>query len=418
MKNFFSLMRKALAAAATFALVTGCVKDTCKRTYTIYTPVYKTTAEVRANIKSNGPVPVTKPGKMFVLGNYIFLNEIDKGIHIIDNTNPGSPVNKYFIDIPGNLDVAVKGNILYADLYTDMVTIDIANPAQVQVKNITQNAFQFRRYSNGFVAEPNKVIVDWITKDTTVGEDCDSWFPSNRNVLFFQSSSFGSASSAASAPVGVSGSMARFSLLNNYLYTVTETALNVFNITQPENPTFSNVVNIGSGIETIYPFKNNLFIGSSIGMFIYNTTNPAMPARTGSFTHARACDPVIADDNFAYVTLRSGTVCQTFTNQLDILNISNLSSPVRVNTQQLKNPHGLSKDGNLLFICDGVDGLKVFDATDVKNLKLVHHVKGIETYDVIAFNNVARVVCKDGLYQYNYSNPTQIQFLSKVSYQK
>src|SRR5258706_3123876 len=82
----------------------SCMKDELTRTYTIMRPVYKNKSEVYANIKSNPPRAIENPGKIFLYGNYIFLNEIDKGVHIIDNSNPSNPVVKAFIDIPGNLD--------------------------------------------------------------------------------------------------------------------------------------------------------------------------------------------------------------------------------------------------------------------------------------------------------------------------
>src|SRR4030095_14872350 len=103
--------------------------------------------------------------------------------------------------------------------------------------------------------------------------------------------------------------------------------LNVFNVSNTLDPQFLNKVNIGWNIETIYPFKGRLFIGSMTGMFIYETTNPNNPTKVGTFTHARKCDPVIADDKYAYVTLRSGTTCQGFTNQLDVVNIENVMVP-------------------------------------------------------------------------------------------
>src|SRR5580693_3316500 len=80
-------------------LFSGCLKDTCKHsyTYTFYEPLYKTTAEVRANIKSNPAREISEPGKMVILGNYVFLNEVDKGIHVIDNSVPSSPKNIGFI---------------------------------------------------------------------------------------------------------------------------------------------------------------------------------------------------------------------------------------------------------------------------------------------------------------------------------
>lgn len=123
----------------TLAFFAGCLKDSVTRTYTykLFRPVYKTTAEVRANIKSNASVAVQQPGKLFIKGDYIFLNELDKGIHIIDNSNPAQPKNVAFIDIPGNLDLAVKGNTLYADLYTDLVAIDITDPLAAKVTHST-----------------------------------------------------------------------------------------------------------------------------------------------------------------------------------------------------------------------------------------------------------------------------------------
>lgn len=398
----------------------GCIKDTVSRTYTMYIPVYKTSAEVRANIKNDVPHAVQNPGKMFVLGNYIYLNEIDEGIHVIDNSNPSNPVNKYFIAIPGNIDLAVTGNTLYADLYTDLVTLDISDPSVVQVKKFTDNVFPFRRYSGGFVPDSTKIITEWIKKDTTVTADINDVQRNRSSVMFFDSNAFSSSgqSSTNKAAIGISGSMARFTMIDNYLYTVTDNALNVFNISQPQNPVFSNKINLPFGIETIYPFKSNLFIGSQTGMLIYGTANPAQPVQAGSFAHARVCDPVIADDSYAYVTLRSGSTCEGFTNQLDVVNIQNLQSPKLVKSYPLTNPHGLSKDGNNLFICDGSAGLKVFDATDVNNIKLLQTIGGMDAFDVITVNGVAIVVAKDGLYEYDYSNRSKVQLLSKVSYNK
>jgi hypothetical protein len=212
--------------------------------------------------------------------------------------------------------------------------------------------------------------------------------------------------------------MARFAVLNNYLYTVTESELNVFNISSANDPQFTNKVNIGWGIETIYPFKNRLFIGSNTGMFIYETNNPNSPSKAGQFAHTRTCDPVIADDKYAYVTLRSGSTCQGFTNQLDVLNIENINSPWLVKTYPLTNPHGLSKDGNTLFICDGAEGVKIFNAANVNNIQQTKQIRNMDAYDVIAFNNVALVVAKDGLYQFDYSNLDNIKLLSKIGFNK
>ncbi len=401
----------------------ACVKDKCTSRYSYWEPVYKTKAEVRANVKNNTSKEIERPGKIYIKGNYIFLNEVDKGIHIIDNSNPAAPRQISFIDIPGNLDMAVKGNILYADFYTDLVAIDISNPQGVVVKKFTENVFPERVWGNGFSPNPNMVIADWIKKDTVVPIDCNGgsgFFGSGPNVrtdvLFLSSSSGGiGANSSASSPQGVGGSMARFTIVNDYMYAVSNTALNVVSISNPADPVFNNRVNIGWGIETIYPFNNRLFIGSNSGMFVYDIANPTAPVQLSSFSHARSCDPVIADNNYAFVTLRSGTTCQGFTNQLDVVDISNISSPVLKKTYQLSNPHGLSKDGNTLIICDGKAGLKFYNAADVNDLKLLATISSGETFDVIAMNGWALVVSDDGLYQYDYSSLNNIRLLSKLA---
>ena len=348
---------------------------------------------------------------------------MDRGIHVIDNSNPAAPRNVAFIDMPGNLDLAVKGNFLYADLYTDLVTLDIANPLQVIVKTIKANAFPFRRYSNGFQPDNTRLIVDWVRKDTTVTVDCDRNDFGCRGCVTFDRVFFANTASSGSGfstpfGAGIAGSMARFSIVSDYLYTVSDNDLNVFSIAAANDPQYIKKIPMGWGIETIFPFKDKLFIGSNTSMFIYGLQNPSSPNLISTFQHSRACDPVIADDKNAYITVRTGTRCPGTTNRLHIVNITNLSSPVFVKAYDLVNPHGLSKDGNTLFVCDGNDGVKVYNAANVNDIQLIKHIKNFETFDVIAFNNVALVVAKDGLYQFDYSDLGNIKLLSKIGIEK
>ncbi len=420
--SFISTASSLLFVSITMFVFQGCVKDNCTSHYTFWEPVYRTKAEARANIKNNNPREIERPGKIYVRGQYIFLNEIDRGVHIIDNSNPSSPRNIAFVDIPGNLDMAVKGNMLYADFYTDLVAIDITDPRNIAVRKFTENIFPERIWGNGFSPNPTAVIVDWIKKDTVVPVVCGGnggifGGPKRSDVIFFANAQTGTGgpTAAAPSPFGVGGSMARFTIVNNHMYAVSSSALNVVSISNPADPVFSNKVNIGWGIETIYPFSNRLFIGSNVGMFVYDIANPTNPVKLSSFAHARSCDPVIADNNHAFVTLRSGNACLGFTNQLDVLDITTITNPVLKKTYPLTNPFGLSKDGNTLIVCDGRDGLKFYNATDVNNLQLLKTISGAEVYDVIAFNGWALVVSKDGLYQYDYNSLSDIRLLSKLT---
>jgi hypothetical protein len=288
------------------------------------------------------------------------------------------------------------------------------------VKKIIDGVFPERLYGYGFYPDNSKVIVDWIRHDSTVTESCDRPFasPIIRGGPVFLATASTSGTNQPVSPVGLGGSMARFTIVNDYMYAVDRHTLKFISVSNAADPVLSGDMFAGFDIETIYPFKNKLFLGSMIGMFIYDISNPGSPVAQGNFVHARACDPVIADDNYAYVTLREGTNCGPTKNELHIVNVQNVQSPTLVKTYSMTGPCGLSKDNNLLFICDGIGGLKIYDASDVQNLQLIKRISGIETYDVITYHNKAIVVARDGLYQYDYTNAGNIHLLSRLTIQK
>lgn len=416
-------MRKVCyACLAGLFLFLGCAKDIFKERYSYYVPVYKTKTEVRLAAKASAPVALQETGKLFVKDNYVFLSEVNKGIHIIDFSDPVNPKNISFIPIPGCLDLAVRGNYLYADCYADLLTMDITNPKNVFLKQYTEGVFPQRRYINGFVADTMRVITEWIKRDTLLETAFQKRTRWDMQILYStpsnaQSTTSGSGNKAVTN--GIGGSLARFGLMGDRMYTVSTYDMKVFNTTDASNPTYVKTLNFSQGnIETIFPYKNKLFIGSQTGMFIYDASDPDNPIKLGTFSHARVCDPVVADDKYAYVTLRSNSTCAGFQNQLDVVDIGSLMSPILLKSYQLTEPIGLSKDGNTLLICDGKDGLKIFNATDPVDAKLVKKISGFEPFDVITVNGIAVVVAKDGLYFVRYSDPSNAIVLSKIIIQK
>ena len=394
-------------------IMQGCVKDQVMTKTTVYRPVYKTKEEVRANIKSSSPIQLTAPGKLFYKDGYVFLNELNKGVHIIDVRNPSSPNNIAFVHVPGAVDLAVRGNILYADMYTDLVAIDITDPKAVQLKTVVPGVFPDRVYYS-FVPDKQLIITEWIAVDTILRSDeIISWGMMKSDVALMSASS---SSSAPGVSNGTGGSMARFALSDDRMYTVDYTKLKVFNTAIPENPVYLKELNTGSwDIETIFPFGKNLFLGSMTGMHIFDISSKDNPFRTGSFTHARVCDPVISDGKNAFVTLRNGSKCAGYINQLDVVDISDLSKPKLLKSYPMTNPHGLSKEGDVLIICDGADGVKFFNAADVNNIKQLAHVKGMNAFDVIALGRIAMVSAEDALYLIDFSVPTNPVVKGSVS---
>jgi len=419
-------MRNALLAffACTIFWLPSCIKDTLKSTYTytIVTPVFRTSAEVRASIGNSKSEPVSDPGKMYLYGSYIFLNEKGRGVHIINNSNPAAPVNEAFINIPGCEDMAVQGTTLYADCYTDLMVIDISNPRAVSLKHFIHNIFPERQVVLGYAMDSTRVIADWNVRDTTITlrrelggprlEDGVFWFSSRAE---FQSMANGGNGPGASP--GRGGSMARFAITHNHLYAVTVNKLLALSLEKPMEPFVKSSTALPWGVETIYPFKDKLFIGANAGMHIFTIQQPSSPQQAGTFVHARVCDPVIADDDYAYVTLRSGTNCFGNINQLDVVQVKDIFNPRLVKSYPLVNPKGLDKDGKWLFICDGTDGVKIFDAADVNNVQYIKTISMKDAFDVICYNKIAIVSAADGLHQFDISDVNNIRKLSLIGIQ-
>lgn len=404
--------------------------DTCevKNEFVYYAPVYTSLAELRSAVEIIEPQPINFAGKIYIKDEWLFINEPGKGIHIIDNTHPAAPHIRHFLNIPGNYDLAIKGNILYADSYIDLVSIDIADLNNIRESSRLENVFSNYNTLGFYVDASNGLITEWQEKkDVKVYEsDCDAniqpWggFYYERGIAV--NSSMKLNTSAAIAPgngsgPGVGGSMARFTIHSDYLYTLDGGDVQTINISSASAPVIEGRTSIAWDMETIFPYNENLFIGSRSGMHILDLSNPAAPVKISTYEHMRVCDPVVVQENLAYVTLRSGTECEGFTNQLEVINIENLLAPQLIKSYQMTNPHGLGIDQNMLFICDGDDGLKVYNASDINNIdkNQLAHYDSINAFDVIPFNNTLIMLGADGIFQYDYSNPEDIKYLSKLT---
>ncbi len=389
--------------------------------YTTMEPVFLTPQELRTSFDIMPPIEVTNTGKIYLYQNFILLNEPGKGIHIIDNSDKTQPEIISFINIPGNYEMAVQGDRLFADSYVDLVVIDISDPENVKLTKRIEDIFLDLAVQNQDYDIENGIIVDWEPKEIVeVNEsEFNGSFPSyyyyDTGIALkggFASMDMALSSFAPeSAPVmstGVGGSMARFTIMKNHLYSISNSNMQVFDITNLDQPIPGANLNIGWGIETIFPYKDNLFIGSQSGMIIYDNSDPDVPTHLSTFSHIVSCDPVVVEDDIAYVTLRGGTGCRNnFSNQLDIIDISDLSNPKLLITYPMTNPHGLGIDNGTLFICEGKAGLKVFNATDIYKItkNMLAYYGDFDAFDVIPYNNNLIMFGNGGLYLFDYSDP-------------
>lgn len=413
------LLPTALLAVYLFVL-SSCLKDKCTNSIPskVYTPVYASLSSLRSAVRSESPHDIASPGKIYLYGNYIFLNELNQGIHVIDNTNPAAPQKIAFINVPGNVDLVVKDKIMYADSYIDLVALDISDPHNIHETRRLQGVFPHRQYEYGITADTLRgIITSFSVRDTVLSNTC---YEANWNGDYVYTTANNSVTvankSTVSAPsaVGKAGSTARFGLKDNTLYTVADFGVQVFSVQNGAEPVKRNNFRVNVNVETIFPYDHYIFIGSDVGMLIYDISNPELPVALGTFAHLRACDPVVVNGKTAYVTLRSGGSCAGIANELDVLNVEDVKNPALLKIYPMSSPYGLGIDGNKLFVCEGGNGIHFMDASDPLNIITRKTLTNITAYDVIPNNNILLVTASDGLYQYDYTHLSEPALLSKI----
>lgn len=227
-----------------------------------------------------------------------------------------------------------------------------------------------------------------------------------------------STSTTASQPTdGKGGSTARFAIAGDYLYSVDETSLKAFDISDPLKPVLKNTVSVGFDIETIFPFKDKLFIGSSTAVYIYSTADPAKPAVLGtalSPTVMRRCDPVVAKDSVAFATLRASAPCGGTRSILAVYDIKEITNPVEKGSYTLVEPYGLGYDDDVLYVCDKVLGLMVMDIKDPYNPALIKTITDAVYSDVIPYNHMLICWTDAGIKLYDITDNRNPIFLANI----
>ncbi len=372
--------------------------------YTLAVPITMSEEDFVDSVDIIAPIPIDESGKIYTYKNYIFVNDKYQGIHIIDNSNPISPQKIAFLKIPGNVDIAVKDDILYADSLSDLLVFDISDIGNISIVKRLSNVL------NGFVAWPfeadavdyesfgdnNDRLIGWAMQTIRLTpEQFQERYGFGDDIAFLEA-----ATNDASS--GQGGSLARFNITGDFLYAVDSHNINVFNISDLDNPQDLPDVFAGFDIETIFNREQYLFLGSMRGMYIYDISNPSTPEYFSEFQHGTACDPVVVDENYAYVTLRGGNNCGAIESGLFIVDISDINNPTLAIEYPMDEPYGLGIKDEKLFICDGSSGLKVYDKSDIEDLVQLDHFEDIVTFDVIPLEYTLLMIGDEILYQYEY----------------
>ena len=232
-------------------------------------------------------------------------------------------------------------------------------------------------------------------------------------AFFVYSCSYESSDFFAGADSGTGGSLARFTVVGDFLFTVDNENLKTFDISSAEAPEFSLEKFVGIGVETIFPLGDKLFIGTQTGMYMYDISTEGDPSKISFYEHVIACDPVVSDGAFAYVTLSSGRdACWRSVDELQIIDLSNIANPRLLKQIEMVNPRGLAIKNDTLWVCD--NGVKIFDVSDKNNIQMLYNFTDLPAYDVILDKNRALVIGEQGFIQYKIENDTILE-LSTIS---
>lgn len=409
------MKRRLFLIVAVVLSMVSCDDDGPFENYVVARPVLMDAIAFKAEaIDIEDPTPIVSSGKIYAYKDYIFVNDIDRGFHVINNQNPSSPQSIAFIKLEGNYDISIKDDKLFADSYGDLVIFDISIISDIKLSSRIVNAIYNNDVWLANMDFPQADIYDYSTidynKHIVVGWEVNlerrpvAEYESQFRNMEFGDMAFNTNNSGGQAQpsVGQGGSMARFKIVGDFLYVVDYSNINIFDISDVAAPQVLDDVQVAWDIETIFNQGEVLFIGGRQGMYIYDIKNPAKPEFISEFRHGTACDPVVVDGDYAYVTLKGGNFCGNTESGLYIVDISNLKNPELKVIYPMVGPNGLGVKGDKLFICDGSDGLKVFDKSNSPNLVQLNHFENIEAYDVIPLQNSLLMIGDGTLRQYEY----------------
>jgi hypothetical protein len=134
-----------------------------------YEPIFLSRTDFDKSVILKNSLSIGTSGKIYIKDNLLFINELNKGFHVYDNSDPSNPKAIKFLEAPGSTDLAIRGNLIYINQATDLIAVEYSpttNTASL-TKRIP-NTFPNLQSPDGFEAfniPENSVVVDWKLKN-------------------------------------------------------------------------------------------------------------------------------------------------------------------------------------------------------------------------------------------------------------
>lgn len=95
------------------------------------------------HFSQEAPRDIVDGTKIAYYQNYMFMVDHNRGIHVIDLTDPNNPIKASFLSIPGNQDVTLTNGYLYADNGPHLLILDISDLSNIRLIERRRDAFSF-----------------------------------------------------------------------------------------------------------------------------------------------------------------------------------------------------------------------------------------------------------------------------------
>ena len=226
----------------------------------------------------------------------------------------------------------------------------------------------------------------------------------------------------------ISGKYNTIRIQGDFIYAITDSELVTIDKSDENNPEEIDRHELGGQLENLYLTEGALFIGSQTNMHIFEIETNGIPELRSSTEHAvnfddtpvEVCDPVVADQDIAYVTVSTEQLNDSDPcggtlelNQLHVYNVENLNSPTLIQSIDLEAPQGLAIEGDLLYVTNLFTGTDIFRVNHQGGVTLEAHIEGA-AHDVIAVDNKVMIVSKTEINQYDVSNVQDITHYATI----
>ncbi len=407
-------------------LINSCIKTKgeISMTYNKATAVYGNLDSLRTLPLLIEKQNLVNPKSFYIGNNFVLVSELNKGIHIYDNTDMQNPQRLSFIQLPFLREFYVKDNFLYIANVYDVVKIDITNVYNPQFVSRAKNVFWtplendkgeqllgFEYATGTDKFEINSIEAQEIKKEGRLHLDyLKNVIPASTIPSTFTGGNSNSKST-----------LSRIAVEFDHIYVIEDNVMHV--ISNSSQLDYVKKIKLERNTETIYGEDNKLFLGSVTSMTIYNAANPGSPTKISSVNHTEYCDPVLPRGDVAYYTLRSteNEGCNgKGENTLNLVDISNINAPKELKSIDLESPYGLCFANNYLFVGQGANGLTIYDANN--HFKLVEETKisNVVAYDIMFHPNNPNIIVltnSNGIeeFQIDWNNMT-LSPIGKLSY--